>query len=134
LRQLTLASALKPENDAIQVNLAVYHQRQKEFNKAEEILGRLAGKNPQDGNLHFRLGLLYRSTGRYGEAISELTKAMELAPDIINPYEELGNLYLETFGDIEKAKYYYAKGIENAPHAPKIEELKRRLDLLRGAK
>ena len=50
---------------------------------------------------------------------------MELAPHIINIYEELGNIYLSKFKDIEKAKYYYSKGIEAAPKAKlKGEELR----------
>jgi tetratricopeptide (TPR) repeat protein len=61
--------------------------------------------------------LVYKDAGKYEDAISELKKAMELAPNIINPYEEIGNIYLSKYKDIEKAKYYYYKGIEMAPKA-----------------
>ena len=37
--------------------------------------------------------------GHYEAAISELMKATELAPDIINPYEELGNIYISRLKD-----------------------------------
>jgi hypothetical protein len=50
---------------------------------------------------------------------------MELAPNIITIYEELGNIYASRLKDFEKAKYYYGRGIEAAPHAkPKVEDLR----------
>ena len=50
---------------------------------------------------------------------------MELAPHIINPYEELGNVYAGKLKDLKKARYYYAKGIEAVPKAKsKVEDLR----------
>ena len=50
---------------------------------------------------------------------------MELAPHMINPYEELGNIYLSKLKDVEKAKYYYSKGIEAVPKAKsRVEDLR----------
>jgi hypothetical protein len=50
---------------------------------------------------------------------------MELAPHIINPYEELGNIYASKLKDLEKAKYYYAKGIQAVPKAKaRVEDLR----------
>jgi hypothetical protein len=50
---------------------------------------------------------------------------MELAPHIINPYEELGNIYLSRMKDTEKAKYFYLRGIEAAPKAKsRVEDLR----------
>jgi tetratricopeptide (TPR) repeat protein len=61
----------------------------------------------------------------YNEAISELLKSMELAPHIINPYEELGNIYLSRLKDKEKAKFYFTKGIEAAPKAKsRVDDLR----------
>ena len=63
--------------------------------------------------------------GDYDGAIAELKKAIELAPGIITPYEELGNIYFSRMKDIEKGKYYYQKGIEMVPKAKaKAEDLK----------
>lgn len=73
----------------------------------------------------FLLGMVYREAGQYEAAISEWLKSMELAPHIINPYEELGNIYASRLNDLEKAKYYYLKGIEAAPKAKsRVEELR----------
>jgi tetratricopeptide (TPR) repeat protein len=117
LNELLIAIALKPENDLININLSVFYQRQKEYMKSEEILKHLISKKPQDASLYFRLGVLYKDMGHYEAAVSELIKATQLAPEIINPYEELGNIYISKIGDSEKGAYYYKKGIESAPKA-----------------
>ncbi|MGA2462960.1 MAG: tetratricopeptide repeat protein [Thermodesulfobacteriota bacterium] len=125
LKELMTAIWLKPEDDSIKINLSVFYQRQKEYQKAVEVLRYLLLKNNHDANLHFRLGLVYKEMGQYDAAISELVKAMELAPQIINPYEELGNIYLSKVKDIEKAKFYYTKGIEAVPKAKaRVDDLR----------
>ena len=63
------------------------------------------------------MGLLHKEMGLYEVAISELIRVVELAPHLINPYEELGNIYISRMKDIEKGKYYYEKGIEMVPKA-----------------
>jgi tetratricopeptide (TPR) repeat protein len=133
LEELMVAISLKPENDNIKINLSVFYQRQKEYKKSEEVLKYLISKNPKDARLYFRLGLLYKEMGLYEAAISELIRATELAPHIINPYEELGNIYISKIKDVEKGKYYYNKGIEMAPKAKlKAEDLRRMIQDLEG--
>jgi tetratricopeptide (TPR) repeat protein len=125
LKEFSTAIQLKPDDDAIKINLSVFYQRRKEYKKAEEVLQYLLSKSPQNANLYFRLGLIYRDAGRYEEAVSEFLKSVELAPHIINSYEELGNTYASKFKDLEKARYYYGKGIEAAPKAKdRIEDLR----------
>jgi tetratricopeptide (TPR) repeat protein len=125
LKELMTAICLRPDDNNIKINLSVFYQKQKEYKKAEEILKYLLSKNSQNANLYFRLGLVYKDAGQYEAAVSELLKSMELAPHIINPYEELGNIYASKFKNSEKAKYYYTKGIEAAPKANfKVEGLR----------
>ncbi len=125
LPELMTAIWLSPEDDTVKINLAVYYQKQKEYKKSEDILRYLLSKSPKSANLYFRIGLLYKEMGQYDWAISELKKAMELAPHMINPYEELGHIYLTKKKDIEKARYYYSKGIEAAPKAKdRVEDLR----------
>jgi Flp pilus assembly protein TadD len=125
LKEFSSAMQLKPDDDTIKINLSVFYQRQKEYKKAEEVLQYLLLKSPQNANLHFRLGLIHRDAGRNEEAVSEFLKSVELAPHIINGYEELGNIYASKFKDLQKAKYYYGKGIEAAPKAKtRIEGLR----------
>ena len=125
LKELSTAILLKPDDDSIKINLSVFYQRQKEYQKAEEVLKYLLSKNPQNANLHYRIALVYKDAGEYEKAISELLKSTELAPHIINPYEELGNIYASKLKDLEKAKYYYTKGINAAPKAKaRVEDLR----------
>jgi Flp pilus assembly protein TadD len=125
LKELMIAISLKPEDDTIKINLSAFYQRQKEYKKAEDVLKYLLSRNPEGAQLHFRLGIVYKDAGQYEGAISELLRSMELAPHIINPYEELGNIYASRLKDLDKAKYYYGKGIEAAPKAKsKVEDLR----------
>jgi tetratricopeptide (TPR) repeat protein len=66
--------------------------------------------------------MLYKEMGRYDDSIAELKKSTELSPHIINHYEEIGNIYLSKLKDLEKAKFYYMKGIEMVPQAKSIVE------------
>jgi tetratricopeptide (TPR) repeat protein len=125
LKEFSTAIGLRPDDDTIKINLSVFYQRQKEYKNGEEVLKYLQTKNPQNANLHYRLGLIYKDAGRYEEAVSEFLRSVELAPDIINGYEELGNIYATRIGDSEKAKYYYAKGIQAVPKAKsRVEDLR----------
>jgi tetratricopeptide (TPR) repeat protein len=125
MKEFSAAMKLRPDDDTIKINLSVFYQRQKEYKKAEEVLQYLLSKNPQNAILHFRLGLIYRDAGRYEEAVSEFLRSVELAPHIISGYEELGNIYSSKVKDLEKAKYYYNKGIETVPKAKsRVEDLR----------
>jgi len=125
LKEFATAIGLRPDDDTIKINLSVFYQRQKEYQKAEEVLKYLLSKDPQNANLYYRMALVYKDAGQYEAAISELLKATELAPNIINPYVELGNIYASRIKDIERAKYYYARGIESAPKAKsRVEDLR----------
>ena len=125
LQEFATAMQLRPDDDTIKINLSVFYQRQKEYHKAKEVLKYLLSKSPQNANLYYRMALIYKDEEQYEAAISELLKATELAPNIINPYVELGNIYATRMKDIERAKYYYTKGIESAPKAKSwVEDLR----------
>jgi tetratricopeptide (TPR) repeat protein len=125
LQEFSTAMGLSPDDDTIKVNLSVFYQRQKEFGKGEELLKYLQKKNPKNANLHYRLGLMYKDADRYEEAVSEFLRCVELAPDIINGYEELGNLYATRIGDSERAKYYYSLGVMSPTKAKsRVEDLR----------
>lgn len=125
LKEYATAIELRPDDDTIKINLSVFYQRQKKYEKAEKVLKYLLSKNAKNAQLYFRLGLLYKDAQQYDKAVSEFLKTIELAPEIINPYIELGNIYARAMKDFEKAKYYYTKGIEAAPKAKfRIQDLR----------
>lgn len=125
LEEFLKALWLKPDDEMIQLNLSLFYQREKDYERAEKILKAILSRREKDALLHFRLGLLYKEAGRYQDAISEIERSMELAPHVVNPYEELGNIYLSRLNDREKAKYYYLKGIESIKKSsPRVEDLR----------
>jgi tetratricopeptide (TPR) repeat protein len=126
INELLTAIRLQPDNESIMINLSVVYLREKKYDKAEEVLKYLINRNPNNAAiLHFRLGMVYKEAGQYESAIAELNKSSELAPDIVNPYEEIGNIYSGRMNDREKAITYYSKGIEAAPKAKsRVEELR----------
>ena len=126
LSGLLKAIYLQPDNDSIKINLSLLYQREKKYDEAEKVLKYLINKNPQNSALlRFRLASVYKDAGKYESALSELIKSSELAPNIINPYEEMGNIYSSRLKDREKAIYYYSKGIEAAPKAKsRVEDLR----------
>jgi len=135
LQELLTALSIRPDLPAIKVNLALHYEGTKEYEKAEEILKALLGSNMRNGELHYRLALLYKAMGRYDAAITELTRSMELEPRVIDPYVLLGNIYLNAFQDVEKAKYYFTKAVEAAPKGmPRIEELRWVIQDLEGGR
>ena len=126
LNELEKAIWLDPNNDSIKINLSIVYLRAKKYDKAEEVLKYLIDRNPNNAaNLRFRLAIVYKDAGRYESALSELNRSSELAPHIINPYEEMGNIYASRLKDREKAIYYYSKGIEAVPKAKsRVEDLR----------
>ncbi len=113
-QELMLAIHLDPENDNIKINLGILFLRQKDYQKAEEVFKYLMEKRPNDAQLHYRLAYVYKEWGKYEQAITELQKASALAPQIINPYEELGNIFGSRLEDRGRAIQFYSKGVEVA--------------------
>jgi tetratricopeptide (TPR) repeat protein/TolB-like protein len=65
--------------------------------------------------VHATLGSVYRSTGKYSEAIAELNRAISLAPNSDEAYLRLGTAYLES-GRAKEAIDAYQKAIQLNPY------------------
>ena len=65
--------------------------------------------------VHFSLGVVYGQTGKTAEAIAELKRGLQLAPNSDAGYRRLGNAYLDS-GQKEEAIAAYKKGIEVNPY------------------
>ena len=76
---------------------------------------------------HNNLGDVYEKERRFGKAIEEYKKAMELAPDKPYPYFGLGDIYFKT-GRYKEAKTWYEKGLK---YKPDDELTNKRLALIR---
>ena len=70
--------------------------------------------NDELSPVHVTLGLIYRGTGRYEEAVHEFLRALELDPVSAHAYGELAMAY-NALGNLEKAEATYKKAIELRP-------------------
>ena len=71
--------------------------------------------NDELPEVHFSLGTVYSATGKAGEAILELDRALQLAPNSDEAYRRLGHAYLAS-GQKDKAIQAFQKAVELNPY------------------
>ena len=71
--------------------------------------------NDELAEVHFALGSVYRVTGKAGESIIELDRALQLAPNSDEGYRRLGSAYLAN-GRKDEALKAYRKAVELNPY------------------
>jgi eukaryotic-like serine/threonine-protein kinase len=65
--------------------------------------------------VHATLGSVYRATGKYSEAVAELSHALSLAPNSDEYYRRLGDVYLD-IGNYAQALDAYQKAVQLNPY------------------
>jgi tetratricopeptide (TPR) repeat protein len=80
--------------------------------------------NPRYADLHYDLALLYSDRRRYGEAITELKKALRINPNYLFARINLGVLY-EDMGRWKEARKEYQEILKITPED---EHVRRRLE------
>lgn len=70
----------EPANEAAWNNIAVYHLRQKENDKAVEVLNKACATNPNSAYLWQQKGLIEKQLGKLDQAVISLAKSVELQP------------------------------------------------------
>src|SRR5690606_20507350 len=91
----------------------------------------LKAYSSQDGSqyAHIALGKLYQRTGKHGEALKNLEKALSLSENLADDISllqtliALGNLYVE-MGNESKALTYYAQAEKMASGMPANDDIK----------
>ncbi|MBI2173749.1 MAG: tetratricopeptide repeat protein [Candidatus Omnitrophica bacterium] len=73
--------ALAPEDHAVLSTLADLYVLQDNIPKAITLYHRLIQETGSSGQLHFNLGVLHGRLAQFDEAIEELSRALELAPE-----------------------------------------------------
>jgi serine/threonine protein kinase/tetratricopeptide (TPR) repeat protein len=97
--------------------LVMYYQKKDSF-WTQKALGAAQQAQRLNDNLpevHFSLGNVYTASGKKAEAIAELTRALQLAPNSDYGYRGLGKAYL-TLGQKEQALQAYQKAIDINPY------------------
>jgi tetratricopeptide (TPR) repeat protein/TolB-like protein/predicted Ser/Thr protein kinase len=97
--------------------LLLYDEKKESF-FAQKALGAAQQAQRLNDNLpevHFALGKVYNASGRTAEAIIELKRGLELAPNSDEGYRALGKVYL-TLGQREEALQAYQKAVDINPY------------------
>jgi len=114
LNNLLEAIKLQPQNPTFHNAIAITHQDMGNFDAAETAFKHaLMLDNNYVKALH-NLGALLRSLYRYEDALVFLTRAMKLAPRLVEPRYIVANIYYE-LGDFDKADEEYRKVITLQP-------------------
>jgi tetratricopeptide (TPR) repeat protein/TolB-like protein len=97
-------------------SLNMYDKKRDSFwaNKALEAAKRAQQINPLP-ETHLAMGSTYLATGKYEEAVDELKRAVELAPNSDDGYRRLASAYMRS-GEKDKAIETYQKAIQIAPY------------------
>jgi tetratricopeptide (TPR) repeat protein len=129
LTHLRRAAELAPEDDALWQQLAYGHGQAEDWPAAIELCERRALKKPADADAHNELGWAYISDGRHAEAEGAYRRALELQPDHLDSWINLGSLH-EELGAMAEAEACYHEAETRHPQSPL--PLARRAVLLRG--
>jgi len=88
--------------------------KQNDLEGALKQLLDLKAKFPDDPNVRYLTGVALGRLHRYQEAVVELTRVTELAPEFAPAYQQLGFCY-QNLNDLDKALVYYKKSAELDP-------------------
>jgi serine/threonine-protein kinase len=98
-------------------SLAMYGQKKESFwvDKALATAKQAQQINDSLPEVHLAMGDVYLNTGRFAEAVEELKRAVELAPNSDEGYRRLANSYLSA-GKKNEAIEAYQKAIQIGPY------------------
>jgi len=94
-----------------QLQLATYHQRQGQLQKAEQALIKAIGFDSLFNAARINLAHVYNQTNRNEEAIEMFKSVIKMEPDYGPAYYSLGLLYAEE-GNMEEAVTYLKKATQ----------------------
>ena len=97
--------------------LALLCVKSSDTDRAEQILKKVCGLNPNFAPAHKDLGVIYLNKRLFDYAKDEFEKAYELDPNNYSIVVEYAN-YLHSTSDFEKADKLYQKAIEIQPENP----------------
>jgi tetratricopeptide (TPR) repeat protein/predicted Ser/Thr protein kinase len=97
--------------------LAMYRSKKEPLWAQKALQAAQQAEQLDDGlaEVHFSLGSVHGATGKVPEAIAELRRALQLAPNSDDGYRRLGSAYWES-GQKEEAFRAYEKAIEINPY------------------
>lgn len=109
------ALTLEPKNVELLLVSASISKNKGDHELAEEVLLEAIRAEPGYWRSYDRLGMLYFSTGKFSESITELNKASALMPTEVEIYNRLGAVYFQ-LGNFAKAADAFLQSIELKPN------------------
>ena len=110
-RYLTQALALQPDDGLAHKLLALCFAARGRWDLARPHLDRAAALLPRDEESHYWRGRCLLETAHYDEAISEFLKTLQLRPDFLKAYDNLG-VSFDQLQRFEQAVGYYRQAVE----------------------
>lgn len=101
--------------------LANLYMRSQQFEKAEDMLRKLAVAHPQDAVAHMQLGRVLAASGKNDAASAELEAALKIAPNDPAASRELAELYMKA-GKYDKAESAYRAMLAANPKDADLHE------------
>jgi tetratricopeptide (TPR) repeat protein len=114
LLTIRTAGKLFPDSVKTQLKLSETLYILKEYQESIVTLNMLIGKQPQNAEAYFMLGLVFREMGEEAKAINALQTSTELDPNLIDAWILLGNIWEAK--DAPIAKRYYNTATEVDPN------------------
>jgi tetratricopeptide (TPR) repeat protein len=108
---LQLALALKPDSDAVLLQLASVAEQQEDSEGAIELYKKIPERSPLKRAAEMQLGLNLADLKRYDEAIPHLKKLVEADPNDMRAYLSLGGVYAAK-EDFRSAAQNYDQAVE----------------------
>jgi len=94
-QHLERALKLDSTRDESYRELAIAYDGQKRLGDAESLLKKAVALRPHYWAAHKWLGRFYEAHGRYDQAAEQFKRVVEMAPDSIDGYSNLGAVYVE---------------------------------------
>jgi TolB-like protein/Tfp pilus assembly protein PilF len=86
---------------------AVFTARTRRFEEARDAIGRALALDPLNPRTHRAAGTVAYASRRYGDAIAQYQRSIELNPKITNAHAQMGDCLMEQ-GKIDEARAAYA--------------------------
>lgn len=105
---------LDPQHYFAQYYLAQVYRDSGQYDKAKQLLLKLAKQAPKSGWPHAQLGYNCVLQGKFAEALSHYKKAVEVEPTDPILWSELGHMYMRV-GNLDEATTNYGKAVKLKP-------------------
>ncbi len=100
--------------EEVPIRVALHYLRSEQYMRAIDLLSRHEEKFPENPEYPFYQGMAWQQFGDNQRAVEELTRAAQIAPDFVDAWVQLGNLYSILLNHAE-SDAAYERALELAP-------------------